>query len=153
MAIDFSAQMLKQAQSRTPTGLTQIRYSAINATDYDALLPLGQDSFDETLCNMALFDMAEIPSLMRALHQLIRSAGQPVPHLSFHRSLSELLGAGFKAGFLLNAPEEHAFPSEDPSGSSPLSWGGNFSEIPPILVTRMKCCKIRGMMGMWRGVR
>jgi 2-polyprenyl-3-methyl-5-hydroxy-6-metoxy-1,4-benzoquinol methylase len=34
--------------------------------------------------------------------------------------------------------EERAFPPGHPSGTHALSWGGNFSEIPPILVARMR---------------
>jgi hypothetical protein len=64
--------------------------------------------------------------------------GQPVPHLYFHRPLSQLLGAGFEAGFLLDALEERAFPPGYPSGTYPLSWSGHFSEIPPVLVARMR---------------
>ena len=191
VAIDFSEQMLKRAHSRTTTERSRIQYSAIDATDYDALLSLGQNSFDAALCNMALFDMAEIVPLMRALRQLLRPGGrfvfsvlhpcfnnphivqvgeleerngafvsvysvkvcaymsptvtpgiampgQPTPHLYFHRSLSELLRAGFEAGLLLDALEEQAFPPEHPAGSSPLSWGGHFSEIPPALIARMR---------------
>jgi hypothetical protein len=49
-----------------------------------------------------------------------------------------LLGAGFQVGFVLDGLEERAFPPDHPSGRSPLSWGGNFSEIPPVLVARMR---------------
>jgi hypothetical protein len=65
-------------------------------------------------------------------------AGQPVPHLYFHRPLGALLGAGFRAGFLLDAFEERAFPPDHPEGSTPFSWSGRFSEIPPALVVRLR---------------
>lgn len=191
IASDFSEQMIKHAKSRTITDLNQIQYLVVDATNYDALLALGEGTFDAALCNMALFDMAEIDPLMRALVRLIRPGGrfvfsvihpcfnnphmthvgemedrdgelittysvkiygymsstmklgiaipgQPVAHLYFHRPLSRLLGAGFKAGLILDALEERAFPPEHPSGSTHLSWGGNFSEIPPVLVARMR---------------
>lgn len=64
--------------------------------------------------------------------------GQPKPQLVFHRPLQVLLGAGFDVGFVLDGLEERAFPPDHPSGKSPLSWGGNFSEIPPVLVARMR---------------
>jgi hypothetical protein len=60
-----------------------------------------------------------------------------VPHLYFHRPLSTLLRVGFADGFVLDALEERAFPPAHPPGTFPLSWGGHFSEIPPVLVARM----------------
>jgi len=43
----------------------------------------------------------------------------------------------FDAGFVLDAFEERAFSTENSGGSSPISWGGRFSEIPPVLVCRL----------------
>jgi 2-polyprenyl-3-methyl-5-hydroxy-6-metoxy-1,4-benzoquinol methylase len=63
---------------------------------------------------------------------------QPKPHLYFHRSLQTVLGTCFTQGFVLDALEEHAFPPGHPPGKNPLSWGGNFSEIPPVLIARMR---------------
>jgi 2-polyprenyl-3-methyl-5-hydroxy-6-metoxy-1,4-benzoquinol methylase len=65
-------------------------------------------------------------------------AGQPKPQLYFHRPLQELLGAGFRAGFFLDGLEERAFPPDHPPGSNLLSWSGKFSEIPPVLVARLR---------------
>jgi 2-polyprenyl-3-methyl-5-hydroxy-6-metoxy-1,4-benzoquinol methylase len=191
VAFDFSGQMIARAQNRTLKDSTPIQYRVIDATDYDSLLSLGENSFDAALCNMALFDMAEIEPLMRALGKLIRSggrfvfsvihpcfnnphmvhvgeleerggklvtsysvkihgymsstiksgiamSGQPVPHPYFHRPLSSLLGAGFEAGLLLDALEEKAFPADHATAKNPLSWGGNYSEIPPVLIARMR---------------
>jgi len=64
--------------------------------------------------------------------------GQPAPHVYFHRPLQDVLGAGFSAGFVLDALEERAFPADHPLGKHPLSWGARFSEIPPVLVARMR---------------
>jgi 2-polyprenyl-3-methyl-5-hydroxy-6-metoxy-1,4-benzoquinol methylase len=64
--------------------------------------------------------------------------GQPKPQLYFHRPLQVLLGAAFEAGFVLDGLEERAFPPDHPSGRNPLSWGGSFSEIPPVLVGRLR---------------
>jgi 2-polyprenyl-3-methyl-5-hydroxy-6-metoxy-1,4-benzoquinol methylase len=64
--------------------------------------------------------------------------GQPKPQLYFHRPLEVLLASGLKVGFVLDALEERAFPADHPSGRSPLAWGGNFSEIPPVLVARQR---------------
>src|SRR5262249_4620313 len=191
VAVDFSERMITYARNRTVLHADRIHYAGIDATDYDALLALGQTFFDVALCNMALFDMAEIDPLMRALRRLLRPhgrfifsilhpcfnnshmvhvaemeerdgqfvtvysvkihgymsstitpgiamLGQPVPHLYFDRPLSQLLGAGFAAGFSLDALEERAFPSGHRGGTHPLSWNGNFSEIPPILIARLR---------------
>lgn len=64
--------------------------------------------------------------------------GQPRPQLYFHRPLQVLLGAALDAGFVLDALEEPSFPPDHPPGGSPLSWGGNLSEIPPVLICRMR---------------
>jgi 2-polyprenyl-3-methyl-5-hydroxy-6-metoxy-1,4-benzoquinol methylase len=191
IAIDFSEQMIEHARSRKSPEAGLITYQALDATNYDRLLALGEGSFDAALCNMALFDMAEIGPLMRALARLIRPGGrfvfsiihpcfnnphmthvaemverdtesrttysvkihgymtatikrgvaipgQPVAHPYFHRALSNLLGECFEAGMLLDALEERAFPPGHPAGTYRLSWGGNFSEIPPVLVARMR---------------
>jgi 2-polyprenyl-3-methyl-5-hydroxy-6-metoxy-1,4-benzoquinol methylase len=199
VACDFSEQMLKHARERSGPLPSKIQYSAVDATDYDALLALGEGTFDAALCNMALFDMAEIGPLMQALSKLLRPggrfvfsvihpcfnnphmshvaemeerdgnfvttysvkiygymsstikrgvamSGQPVEHPYFHRPLSRLLGAGLEAGLVLDALEESAFPREHPHGSTPLSWGGNYSEIPPVLVARMRTLSELGII-------
>lgn len=64
--------------------------------------------------------------------------GQPVPHPYFHRPLGLLLSAGFDAGLVLDALEERSFPPENTGGSTALSWNGRFSEIPPVLIARMR---------------
>jgi 2-polyprenyl-3-methyl-5-hydroxy-6-metoxy-1,4-benzoquinol methylase len=67
--------------------------------------------------------------------------GQPKAQLIFHRPLEVLFGAGFAAGFVLDGLQERAFPPDHSSGNNPLAWGANFSEIPPILVARMRLVK------------
>jgi 2-polyprenyl-3-methyl-5-hydroxy-6-metoxy-1,4-benzoquinol methylase len=191
VAFDFAEQMVAHALQRTTEHADRIQYQVLDATDEAALLGLGEGQFDAALCNMALFDMAEIEPLMCALARLLRPggrfvfsvihpcfnsahtahvaqledrggeivttysikvftymsatvargaaiAGQPKPQLYFHRPLQLLLGAGFEAGFVLDGLEERAFPSDHPLGSNPLAWGGNFSEIPPVLVARLR---------------
>jgi len=39
---------------------------------------------------------------------------------------------------VLDGLEERAFPPDHPSTRDYLSWGANFSEIPPVLVARMR---------------
>jgi SAM-dependent methyltransferase len=212
VAFDFSEEMIAYARERTTRYAERIEYLVLDATDEAALLALGEGRFDAAICNMALFDMAEIKPLMRALARLLRPAqaglrpaqaglspapaglrpggrfvfsvlhpcfnsphmahvaemedregevvtvysvkvfgylsstvaravairGQPKPQLVFHRPLQVLLGAGFDAGFILDGLEERAFPPDHPAGKNPLGWGRNFSEIPPVLVARMR---------------
>jgi 2-polyprenyl-3-methyl-5-hydroxy-6-metoxy-1,4-benzoquinol methylase len=63
-------------------------------------------------------------------------AGQPESHYYFHRPLSALFSASFAAGFVLDAFEEPNPHAVTPSGSL-LSWD-HFTEIPPILVVRLR---------------
>ena len=216
VAFDFAEEMIAHAIERTTASSTtassttasnttassttrpgtaghagRIQYRVLDATDEAALLALGEGQFDAALCNMALFDMAEIGPLVRALPRLLRPGGrfvfsvlhpcfnsphmalvgevedregdivtvysvkvfhymtptvthaaamrgQPRPQLIFHRPLQVLFGTCFEAGFVLDGLEERAFPPDHPSGREPLSWGGKFSEIPPVLVARMR---------------
>jgi 2-polyprenyl-3-methyl-5-hydroxy-6-metoxy-1,4-benzoquinol methylase len=63
---------------------------------------------------------------------------QPVPHLYFHRPLGALLAPAFDAGLVLDAIEERSFPPDDIGGTTALSWNGRFSEIPAVLVGRLR---------------
>ena len=62
---------------------------------------------------------------------------QPKPQMYFERPLQYYLNLGFQNGFVLDGFEERAFPSDSPQ-TFPLGWGGNFSEIPPALIARMR---------------
>jgi 2-polyprenyl-3-methyl-5-hydroxy-6-metoxy-1,4-benzoquinol methylase len=190
VAFDFSENLISHARQRTESNKDKIQYHVLDATDEAALLTLGEDQFDVAVCNMALFDIADIQPLFRALNHLLKErgrfvfsvihpcfnnphmkwvaeqedvegqiitsyavkihgyktptitrgaalAGQPQPQLYFHRSLQDLLEIGFKTEFVLDALEERAFPPDHPASKDPLSWGGNFSEIPPVLIARM----------------
>ncbi len=64
--------------------------------------------------------------------------GQPVPQPYFHRPLHSLLSIGLSAGFVLTGIEERAFPATHPPGRRDVSWGPNFSEIPPVIIFRMQ---------------
>jgi 2-polyprenyl-3-methyl-5-hydroxy-6-metoxy-1,4-benzoquinol methylase len=65
-------------------------------------------------------------------------AGQPRPQLYFDRPLHVLLGMAFEAGFVLDGIEEPAFAPDHQPGRHPLGWSGRYSEIPPVLVARMR---------------
>ncbi|MGC1378205.1 MAG: methyltransferase domain-containing protein [Anaerolineales bacterium] len=194
-AFDFSAELIKLARAR---GGANIDYRVLDVTDERALLNLGAGVFDAALCNMALFDIADIRPLFHALPKLLRSPDptsgkpggvfvfslmhpafnnsstvhmaegfddesgnkvtysvkvsrymtpyhahglallkQPKPQIYFERPLQYYFKLGFENGFVLDGFEERAFPPDKPA-SAPLSWGGQFSEIPPVLVARMR---------------
>ena len=188
-AFDFSAEMICLAQVKPNPG-DLISYQTLDATDEPELIKLGARSFDGALCNMALFDMAEVEPLFRVLPKLLKPGGafvftlthpafnntssvhvaeemdvegdirtvysvkvsrymtphqahgaalrnQPKPQLYFERPLQYYLNLGFQNGFVLDGFEERAFPPDHPQ-RDPLSWGGNFSEIPPVLVARLR---------------
>ncbi|MGD9047844.1 MAG: class I SAM-dependent methyltransferase [Anaerolineae bacterium] len=94
VAFDFAEELIGHAERRTAgTGSTTqsggITYHLLDATDEAALLALGKGAFDAALCSMALFDMAEIRPLMRALAQLLRTGGRfvfSVIHPCFNNS-------------------------------------------------------------------
>ena len=190
VAFDFSVAMIALARERTTQHAERIDYRVLDATDETALLSVGEEQFDAAICNMALFDMADIEPLMRALVRLLRPGGrfvfsvlhpcfngsgiiqvaeqedrdgefvttysvkvtdyirpsvissvamrdQPRPHLVFHRPLFVLFGACFQAGFVLDGLEESAFPPDFPVDDHLISWR-HFSQIPPVLVARMR---------------
>ena len=62
---------------------------------------------------------------------------QPKPQMYFARPLRDYLNHGFQNGFVLDGLEERAFPPGTPQ-TFPLGWGGNFSEIPPVLIARLR---------------
>ena len=67
----------------------------------------------------------------------IAMVGQPRVQWYFERTLSEILNAGFAAGFVLDAIEEPAFPpGHEPTGR-PFGWQ-SYTEIPPVLAARMR---------------
>jgi len=188
-AFDFSKELIKLAQSKQNPE-SRISYHILDATDESSLLALGEHAFDAALCNMALFDMAEIEPLFRVLPKLLKSSGtfvfslthpafnnsssvhvgeeldngtriittysvkvsrymtsqqvhgqamrdQPKPQIYFERPLQTYFNLGFENGFVVDGLEERAFPPGHPQ-THPLSWGGNFSEIPPVMVVRMR---------------
>lgn len=74
VASDFAAAMIEHAQQRSTAYAGRIAYHVADATDEAALLALGGVPFDAALCNMALFDMAAIEPLFRALVQMLKPA-------------------------------------------------------------------------------
>jgi 2-polyprenyl-3-methyl-5-hydroxy-6-metoxy-1,4-benzoquinol methylase len=75
-AFDFSSKLIAHAQARSKDVKQDINYLVLDATDESALLTLGEQRFDAALCNMALFDMAQIEPLFKALAQLLIPGGR-----------------------------------------------------------------------------
>lgn len=63
--------------------------------------------------------------------------GEPEPHDYWDRPLHAILKDAFDAGLVLDGMEEPAFPPDAEQGND-LGWGGKFSEIPPVLVGRLR---------------
>lgn len=190
VAFDFSEEMIRIARERSGE-VEEIDYHVLDGTDRDALLALGEGTFDAALCNMALMDLADLPALFESVARLLRPGGrfvfstvhpcfnnpsviqggeiedregrfvttysvkvsryltpytqaglaihgQPEAHPYFHRPLQTILGDAFAAGFVVDALEERAFPPGHECGTTPFSWSGHFSEIPPVLLVRLR---------------
>lgn len=71
VAVDFSAEMIRLAAERGPSG-APIDYRTADLTDAAQLAALAQFPFDAVLCQMALFDIADIEPLMAAMPSLLR---------------------------------------------------------------------------------
>lgn len=94
VAFDFSKEMINKAIQRTPDLLDKIEYHVLDATDENSLLKLGVGEFDAAISNMALFDIAEIDPLFRALSRLLRPGGSfvfSVTHPCFNNPRSILV--------------------------------------------------------------
>ena len=63
--------------------------------------------------------------------------GQTKPQVYFERPLQYYLNLGFQNGFVLDGFEERAFPPGHPH-NDPLGWGGNFNELPAVLMARLR---------------
>ena len=90
---DFSEAMIELARKQSPA--SNIDYRVLDATDLQALLSLGQASFDGALCNMALMDMADIDPLIHALASLVKPKGRfvfSVTHPCFNNPSSIHVG-------------------------------------------------------------
>ncbi len=77
VAFDFSSGMVELARARViEAGLAdRVDCHVVDATDRAALASLGERSFAAAICNMALFDMADIEPLAEGLAHLLRPGG------------------------------------------------------------------------------
>ena len=79
-----------------------------------------------------IYDYLDMPPVKGA-----GAPGEPTPHSYYHRSLQDLLGDAFAAGFVVDALLEPAFTMEDAANVEKLTWQ-QFAQIPPILTARMR---------------
>lgn len=94
VGFDFSAELIARARRRSAGYGSRIAYHVIDATNLDALLALGAGRFGAAVCNMALFDMADIEPLADGLYQLLRPGGRfvfSVMHPCFNGLHSQFL--------------------------------------------------------------
>jgi len=63
--------------------------------------------------------------------------GQPEAHWYFPRTLVDLLGPFFEAGWVVDGLEEPAFPAGMGTPEKPFSWR-NYPAIPPVLAVRLR---------------
>ena len=88
-AFDFSSNLIEKAQARSTDYQSLITYDVLDATDQQALLSLGAQVFDAALCNMALFDIADLEPLFHSLPRLLKPNGTFVfslTHPAFNNS-------------------------------------------------------------------
>ncbi len=85
---------------------------------------------------MPVFSMKVSRYLEPSIERAVGARGEPESHYNFHRPLSRLLTTAFESGFVLDALEEPAFPSQEPDRQS-FNWA-NFQQIPPVLVGRLR---------------
>ncbi len=89
VAVDISEKMIGFAHGRGNPGPGTISYQTVDASEPGALEKLGHQSFDATICNMALMDMPDIEPLAKAIPALIGSGGKfvfSVTHPCFNTS-------------------------------------------------------------------
>jgi 2-polyprenyl-3-methyl-5-hydroxy-6-metoxy-1,4-benzoquinol methylase len=74
-AFDFSAKLIEKAKTRSTNYQSLITYHVVDATHGQQLLSLGEHKFDSALSNMALFDIADLEPLFRALSKMLKPNG------------------------------------------------------------------------------
>lgn len=89
--VDFAEEMIKRAKAHEVETDGSIQYLVVDVSDEAALTELcrGQDQFDSAICNMALFDMATIEPLAKALPKLLKPGAMfvfSVTHPCFNHS-------------------------------------------------------------------
>jgi 2-polyprenyl-3-methyl-5-hydroxy-6-metoxy-1,4-benzoquinol methylase len=75
LAFDYSSAMIEHAITRSSDLLNSIEYKVTDATDINALLALGEGTFDKAVCNMAIHDISDIQPLFKGICKLLKPGG------------------------------------------------------------------------------
>ena len=81
VAVDAAPRMIENARRRTPPDAKcegRVRYEVVDASDEEAMLKLGESSFDAAVSTMVLMDMASILPLARMVRRLLNPTGRIV---------------------------------------------------------------------------
>jgi 2-polyprenyl-3-methyl-5-hydroxy-6-metoxy-1,4-benzoquinol methylase len=188
--VDLAPRMIEHAIDRSADYGDRVQFHASDATDQEAIVGLGEGTFDAVVCTMAIMDMARIEPLAGAVARLLKPRGrfvfsllhpafnspdgltravervehgdgtitehhsvkishyirphafmgiamidQPRPQHYFHRPMGVLLSVFFEEGFVADGIEEPVF--DDQPAEDVLNWD-SFTEIPPVLVVRLR---------------
>lgn len=98
---DFSAALIDLARQHTRSYGDQIDLHVLDATDRAGLLLLGEGQYEAAVCNMALFDMAQITPLAETLPRLLVPGGRfvfSVMHPSFNGMHASFMTESFDNG-------------------------------------------------------
>jgi SAM-dependent methyltransferase len=76
VAVDGAERFLARARTRSTGYGERIEYRNVDASDREALLELGEGTFDAVVCTMALMDMAAITPLASAVPVLLKAHGR-----------------------------------------------------------------------------
>ena len=78
-AVDAAPRMIENARRRMAPNAEyaeRLRYKVVDASDEEAMLSLGESSFDAAVCTMALMDIASISPISRAVRRLLKADGR-----------------------------------------------------------------------------
>ena len=81
VAVDAAPRMIENARRRTPPDAKcegRVRYEVVDASDEEAMLKLGESSFDAAVSTMVLMDMASISPVARMVRRLLKPTGRVV---------------------------------------------------------------------------
>ena len=109
-AIDHSKKFINRARKRSADYGDELEFKVINTADMDALLALGEQSFDAAVISMAIMDMAVISTPIAALARLLKPDGRAVfsiTHPAFNSSDIKPHGERGEIGIDGRASHEH----------------------------------------------
>jgi 2-polyprenyl-3-methyl-5-hydroxy-6-metoxy-1,4-benzoquinol methylase len=76
VGVDVARRMIEHAIARSADYGDRVHSHVLDATDQEALTPLGRARFDAVVCTMAIMDMASIEPLAAAVARLLKPDGR-----------------------------------------------------------------------------